>query len=97
MASSEFLLFLPIATKFSSFLQDMLKGIGTLVSPTAGRSPTDIVKNIHFECTYHFWLKLNGKGALPILAVILPEGGVSNYTTTTNTTRKQPSCNSAAS
>jgi hypothetical protein len=75
----------------------MQQGIGTVVSPTEGRSPTDIVKNIQFECTYHFRLTLNDEGALPILTAIFPEGDVSNYTTTTNTMRKQPSCNSAAS
>ena len=41
----------------------MQQGIGIVVSPTEGRSPTDIggVKNIHFECTYHILLTLIGE------------------------------------
>ncbi|KIK05989.1 hypothetical protein K443DRAFT_90444 [Laccaria amethystina LaAM-08-1] len=52
--------------------QDMLKGIGIVVSPTEGRSPTGIesVNHIHFECTCHFRLMLIDEGALPILARI---------------------------
>ncbi|KIJ97339.1 hypothetical protein K443DRAFT_9990 [Laccaria amethystina LaAM-08-1] len=46
---------------------DMLKGIGI-----EGRWPADIevVKNIHFECTYHFRLTLINEGPMPILAAI---------------------------
>ncbi|KIJ97335.1 hypothetical protein K443DRAFT_9987 [Laccaria amethystina LaAM-08-1] len=35
--------------------QEVLKGIGVVISPTEGRSPTDIkgVKNIHFERRYY--------------------------------------------
>lgn len=61
---------------------DMLKGIGIVVSPTGGQSPTNIdgVKNIHFQCTYHLRLTLNDEGPMPIGFLFICISDIVTYT-----------------
>ena len=48
------------------------------VSLTESRSPTNIdgVKNIHFECTYHFRLTLNDEGTMPVEFLFICISGI---------------------
>ncbi|EDR07321.1 uncharacterized protein LACBIDRAFT_328220 [Laccaria bicolor S238N-H82] len=64
--------------------EDLLKGIGTVVSPTEGRSATDIedIKNITSNVPYHFRLTLNEQGPPPFLpnfSMSFRQGVVSSY------------------